>query len=223
MAVTADGDVYHGFTEGIADELVENWVKDRWQIFKRMAVIIIEKQMMRPGSYHISDRACIVVETCLKMLFRREKCAPPFVVLSPKTWKKFCGIALQGSHLGNKSASIARARRVIGEEQWAKLCSVHGTKMDDIADVYNMLDYGTSYVVHLRQVGLTRRNHNLNVFDGTTKPRVYKTERIRPWVHLDDPYIKGCELLSVNEANFQRRKHKQAKLVAKATRKRSRR
>jgi len=41
--MTVDGDFYANYKESLAPELVENWIRDRWCLIKKMAIIIIEK------------------------------------------------------------------------------------------------------------------------------------------------------------------------------------
>jgi len=80
------------------------------------------------NSTSISERVC--VEACLKMCFLREPHAPPFVVISPKTWKAHCGLQLQGTHALNKAVSIKRFKCMVGEEVFDSFKRLNQNKMD---------------------------------------------------------------------------------------------
>ena len=79
--LTADGRLYE-YREQIAEELVENWVKDRWEtVFKGADIVLIEKQLIK--TLNSTERACVLIEGHLKMLFRREKEGPAYKVITP--------------------------------------------------------------------------------------------------------------------------------------------
>jgi len=182
IRLTARGDYYNKYQEKYTEELVEQYIASRWVHIRDANLVQIEKQLTKNEGE--LERACIVIEACIKMCLRRERGAPPYIVITPVSWKRSAGIALEGEHAANKRASVDKFRTIIGEQKFLELNREH-EKIDDIADVYHMLQYGKTEFGKLYAEALITRNHTCNIFTEKAAPRVYYSGRKRPYIDFE--------------------------------------
>lgn len=213
LRMTPEGDYYKQYEEGLCVELIERFVKAHWSFIREASIVLIEKQMARGGSNR--ERACLMIEMCLCMCLRRERTAPPYVVITPVSWKRAGGIELTGSHSSNKSESIAKFKAAIGETRFQRYAREQ-SKLDDIADVFHMLQYGKKEFTKLMKLATTRRNHTSNIFDETNKPRVYHNERVGGYIDFEEGVEQLERLKAENKYADPLQRHKT--IVAKRLR-----
>ncbi len=108
---TKDGRVYKKYEEGISEELVGYWFKDRWNsIISKSKLVVIEKQMVtdeRESFLHDDEkarrnRACLVLESVLKTFLKAYMAfgGPPYLVISPSNWRAMTGMEVGNNTIG---------------------------------------------------------------------------------------------------------------------------
>ncbi len=100
IIATKDGRKYK-YEEAYVEQMVMNWVKDRWAAYFSKAIIVnIEKQMSNMSSQ--MERACIQIENALKTIFL---CmipygGPLYICEGPSKWKNRAGIEVGNNDIG---------------------------------------------------------------------------------------------------------------------------
>jgi len=178
VLITSNGDVYADYEERYAPEFARRWCNAHWYIIKRLDLMQIERQMALPGENKYG-RACVVlaitIYTTLKTMVATLGYGPVVVMVDPKSWKRGTGVPSTGSHAGNKKASIEKLQERIPKEIYARYSKIGGGKMDDVADVYHMIDYGTANFDVIVKSAAAENNHQLNLFEN--KMSIRKQDR----------------------------------------------
>lgn len=224
LLLNKNGRVYT-YKEQIAEELVENWLNDHWEeVFRGTSLVLIEKQMTSQNSGRLGerDRACIIIESLLKMALRREKGGPEYLVITPMEWKRHNQIGNFGdkntnAHSKNKMESVREFCRRVSPELVRK-CKQVG-KMDDMADAYWIAKFGLERFDELLYRAQQKHNHDLNIMDPWQRIQEEERRTEDHWLDFNesqDDEMEICDVISLyNDFKKEEKKLKKSGLTVK--------
>lgn len=214
LLFTLTGKYYKEYSEAYAEELVYNWIGERWEIFKRCKFVVIEKQRSTQHSWQrnrgTAERACVIIETCMKSFFRAHVTSggPAYYVIAPEKWQKWVGREV-GNHdasftnaerrQNNKNRSMIYMRRKFGDEMVQAMREWFFWKYDDIQESYLISEAVISHWDEICENTRTKHHHSSLIVQNEKPKNVQKRERQLPILGFSEYYTKSPKNICTSE------------------------